>query len=212
MVYRQTEAEGAQAGYRWYPKIIMDRALFPQQSGAYDYSGLSIRMRTDFGSHFDTQLFKTTFDADDQTGSVHEIVAGGRTYVCFRPNTNAIDSRIIFDNAATNDTWLSFQILKSKSASPVFPPTDPQFLSDDPSTAWVDGDEFETGLYEGDANGHPVARVLPSLDLWNRPTCTAEHLHHQSRPGTRGQARMDNSGITSYRERFGRNRAEHGRR
>ena len=165
MVYRQTA--GPTTGYRWYPKIIMDRALFPEQSGAYDYSGLSIRMRTDFGSHFDTQLFQTTFDADDQTGSVTEIVSGGKTYVCFRPNPNAVDSRTIFDNVTTNETWLSFQILKSKSASPVFPPTDPQFLSDDAVTPWVDGDEFETGLYEGDANGHPQARILPPLDVWN---------------------------------------------
>ena len=165
MVYRQTS--GPVTGYRWYPKIILDRALFPEQSGAYDYSGLSIRMRTDFGSHFDTQLFQTTFDADDQTGSVTEIVAGGKTYVCFRPNPNAVDARTIFDNVVTNDTWLSFQILKSKSASPVFPPTDPQFLSDDPATPWVDGDEFETGLYEGDANGHPQARILPPLTEWN---------------------------------------------
>ena len=165
MVYRQTE--GPTIGYRWHPKIIMDRALFPQDQGAYDYSGLSIRMRTDFGSHFDTQLFQTTFDADDQTGSVTEIVAGGKTYVCFRPNPNAVDARTIFDNVVTNDTWLSFQILKSKSASPVFPPTDPQFLSDDPATPWVDGDEFETGLYEGDANGHPQKRILPPVDIWD---------------------------------------------
>ena len=167
IVYRQADFAVGHDGYRWYPKVIMDRALFPQDQGAYDYSGLSIRMRTDYGSHFDTQLFLSTFDADDQNGSVTEIVAGGKTYVCFRPNPTAVDSRAMFDNAANSGNWISFQILKSKSASPVFPPTDPQFLSDDPTTAWVDGDEFETGLYEGDANGHPQARVLPPLEEWN---------------------------------------------
>ena len=189
MVYRQTS--GPVTGYRWYPKIIMDRALFPNSGGAYDYSGLSIRMRTDFGSHFDTQLFQTTFDADDQTGSVTEIVAGGKTYVCFRPNPNAVDARTIFDNVVTNDTWLSFQILKSKSASPVFPPTDPQFLSDDPATPWVDGEEYESALYEGDANGHPQKRILPPLDVWNailaRINTYITRSDPDSRAGTDGQ-------------------------
>ena len=172
-------------GVRWYPKIILDRALFPSDQGVYDFSGLSIRMRTDFGSHFDTQLFKTSFDTDDSTGTVQEIVAGGKTYVCFRPNPLTIDSRLIFDNAATNDASLSFQILKSASASPVFPPTDPQFLSDDPATAWVDGDQFETGLYEGDANGHPQARILPPIDAWNQVLARTNTIFSGTTPDAR---------------------------
>ena len=172
-------------GARWYPKIIMDKALFPSSGGSYDYSGLSIRLRTDFGSHFDTQLFKTSFDTDDSTGTVQEIVASGKTYVCFRPNPLAIDSRIIFDNAVNNGASLSFQILKSKTASPTFPPTDPQFLSDDPATAWVDGDEFETGLYEGDANGHPQARILPPVDVWNHVVARSNTYFSGTSPDAR---------------------------
>ena len=83
------------------------------------------------------------------------------------PDNRNFHWRQFLGNAANNNAEVSFQILKSKSASPAFPPTDPQFLSDDPTTAWVDGDEFVAGLYEGDANGHPVPRILPPLALWN---------------------------------------------
>ena len=171
---RSTARTDTEAGYAWRPKVVLDRALFPQQSGAYDYSGLSIRMRVGyegFGQYHHAALYHSAFnrDGDDLSGVgvINELVVGGRTYVCFVPDNRDFHWRQFLGNAANNNAEVSFQILKSESASPVFPPTDPQFLSDDPTTAWVDGTEFVTGLYEGDANGHPVARILPPLSLWN---------------------------------------------
>ena len=157
----------------WQPKIIMDRALFPSSGGSYDYSGLSIRMALTragrYGTYHHARLLNSAFDADGDVtdGTVTEIAAGGRTYVCFVLDNRDFNWIQFFANAHDNNVEVAFQILKSKSASVVFPPTDPQFLSDDPATAWVDGTEFVTGLYEGDANGHPVARILPPLDTWN---------------------------------------------
>ena len=171
---RSTNVTATEAGYAWRPKIVLDRALFPSSGGTYNYSGLSIRMRVGyegFGQYHHASLFHSAFNRDGDNisgaGAVTEIVAGGRTYVCFVPDNSNFHWRQFLGNAANNNAEISFQILKSKSASPVFPPTDPQFLSDDPTTAWVDGTEFVTGLYEGDANGHPVPRILPPLALWN---------------------------------------------
>ncbi len=171
---RSTNVTATEAGYAWRPKIVLDRALFPSDQGAYDYSGLSIKMRVGYeglASYHHASLFHSAFnrDGDESSGAgvINELTIGGRTYVCFVPDNRNFHWRQFLGNAANNNAEVSFQILKSKSASPAFPPTDPQFLSDDPTTAWVDGDEFVAGLYEGDANGHPVPRILPPLALWN---------------------------------------------
>ena len=45
---RSTNVTATEAGYAWRPKIVLDRALFPSDQGAYDYSGLSIKMRVGY--------------------------------------------------------------------------------------------------------------------------------------------------------------------
>ena len=147
-----------------------------------------ITMPDSIGSSFDR-------DGDDQNGTA-EIVAGGRTYVCFVPDNRNYNWNPLIQNAATSnddDTMagealeglLSIQILKSATNSPIFPPTDPQFLSDDPSTPWVDGEEFETGLYEGDANGHPQRRILPPVDMWEHVVARSNTYFSGSGPDAR---------------------------
>ena len=189
---RSAERTATEAGYQWRPKIVMDRALFPSDNGAYDYSGLSIRMRVGYegiGQYHHASLYHSAFNRDGDelsgVGVINEIVSGGKTYVCFVPDNRNFHWKQFLANAANNGAEVSFQILKSKSASPIFPPTDPQFLSDDPATAWVDGDEFETGLYEGDVNGHPQQRILPPVALWNQVLARTNTIFSGTTPDSR---------------------------
>ena len=90
---RSAERTATEAGYQWRPKIVMDRALFPSNNGAYDYSGLSIRMRVGYegiGQYHHASLYHSAFNRDGDelsgVGVINEIVSGGKTYVCFVPD------------------------------------------------------------------------------------------------------------------------------
>ena len=60
-----------------------------------------------------------------------------------------------------------------------------KFLSNDLATPWVDGTETPAGLYEGDANGHPIAAIVPPLETWNEVVATSGTFIRGGAPNNR---------------------------
>ena len=162
------------SGVRWQPKVVFDKALFPD-TDSYGSGFLKLRWRFDnepqaYLAFQEIELEASSFDADDSTGTVQELTFGGKTYICKQFAGSLSGNRAILDNAATNGFPLGIQITQGQSADGM---SNIKFLSNDLATPWVDGTETPAGLYEGDANGHPIATVVPPQTVWDEVVATS---------------------------------------
>ena len=95
-----------EAGVRWQPKVVFDKALFPD-TDSYGSGFLKLRWRFDnepqaYLAFHEIELEASSFDADDSTGTVQELTFGGKTYICKQFAGSLSGNRAILDNAATN--------------------------------------------------------------------------------------------------------------
>ena len=176
-------------------KIILDKALIPtipdsQNPAARNayYAGLRLNFRGALSVSL--PLTQSAFFADEPGTQLsdNEMTFGGKTYVAVTPvldgasetETHVPNLGITLIDIAANGGFYDFHI------SYTDPDTDAvTFLSDDTATAWVAGNEYPAGLYEGDGNGHPIEVIAPVASVWEEVLAKSDTYIRASAPNNR---------------------------
>ena len=176
-------------------KIILDKALIPtipdsQNPAARNayYAGLRLNFRG--ALNVSVPLAQSAFFADEPGTQLsdNEKTFGGKTYVAVTPvldGTSETETEVpnlgtALVNVANNGSFYDFHI------SYTDPDTDAvTFLSDDSATAWVSGNEYPAGLYEGDGNGHPIEVIAPVSSVWEEVLAKSDTYIRAAAPNNR---------------------------
>ena len=171
-IFTRRTFDGTESGPILGLKVVLDKALIPTipdplnpgNPPVTDYDNFRLNLRTNIGLHREVLLTQTAFFADElsDTQSENEMTFAGRTYVAFTSTGYEFASTIINLTSVDDprDSYIDFHISHTDPDGAV------TFLSDDNATAWVAGDEYPAGLYEGDGNGHPIEVIAPIADVW----------------------------------------------
>ena len=148
-----------------HARVIVNKALFADAT----FSTNNVKMKAtnldrvfSFSVVLELDLEISTFPT---TGSPAEMAVGGETYIAFNIGST-VDQKSYFYQMMQNTREgrtpnnINFQIYQDQGGTI-------RYLSDDSVTAWADAVAHPAGLYEGDANEHPQAAIVPPLATWN---------------------------------------------
>ena len=183
---------------------MLDKALIPMIPNPDDPGGADILDEGNFhisvdGGGFTRREFlaRVYFDTDGSSGSVEEMTFGGKTYWAFSPGGIQGGGGVSGDSNRLDYDWLN-NIVDSPlnpldsligrldfHISHTAPDGTVTFLSDDSATPWVSGSEYPAGLYEGDANGHPISVIAPVSTVWEEVLAKSDTYIRHAAPDIR---------------------------